>query len=56
MKDYREFLSEILVSEEALQKRVAELGAEITRDYQGKKLLLICILRGGVVFLTDLMR
>ena len=56
MKDYREFLSEILVSEEALQQRVTELGAEITRDYEGKKLLLICILRGGVVFLTDLMR
>ena len=56
MKDYRAFLGEILVPEEALQKRVAELGAEITRDYQGKKLLLICILRGGVVFLTDLMR
>lgn len=56
MKDYREFLSEILVSEESLQQRVAELGAEITRDYQGKELLLICILRGGVMFLTDLMR
>jgi len=56
MKDYREFLSEILVSEAALQRRVAELGAEITRDYQGKELLLICILRGGVMFLTDLMR
>ncbi len=56
MKDYREFLSEVLVSEESLQQRVAELGAEITRDYQGKELLLICILRGGVMFLTDLMR
>ncbi len=56
MKDYRGFLSEVLVSEESLQQRVAELGAEITRDYQGKELLLICILRGGVMFLTDLMR
>lgn len=56
MRDYREFLKEILISEETLQKRVAELGAEISADYQGKDLLLICILRGGVMFLTDLMR
>jgi len=39
-----------------LQKRIAELGAEISRDYQGKSLHLVCILRGGVLFLTDLMR
>lgn len=56
MRDYREFLGEVLISEEALQARIAELGAEISRDYEGKNLLLICILRGGVMFLTDLMR
>lgn len=56
MQDYREFLSEVLITEEALQKRIAELGAEISRDYQGQDLLLVCILRGGVMFLTDLMR
>jgi hypoxanthine phosphoribosyltransferase len=56
MRDYHEFLSEILIPEDVLQKRVAELGAEISRDYEGKNLLLICILRGGVMFLTDLMR
>jgi len=56
MQDYHEFLSEILITEEALQQRIADLGAEISRDYQGKSLLLICILRGGVMFLTDLMR
>ena len=56
MEDYREFLSEILIPEEALQKRIAELGAEISEDYWGEDLLLICILRGGVMFLTDLMR
>lgn len=56
MQDYHEYLDEILISEEALQKRIAELGAEISRDYQGKTLHLICILRGGVLFLTDLMR
>ncbi|MDX9863748.1 MAG: hypoxanthine phosphoribosyltransferase [Anaerolineaceae bacterium] len=56
MRDYHEYLKEVLVSEEALQARIAELGKEITRDYQGEELLLVCILRGGVMFLTDLMR
>jgi hypoxanthine phosphoribosyltransferase len=55
-RDYREFLGEVLFSEEEVRKRVAELGAEISRDYAGEDLLLICILRGGVIFLTDLMR
>jgi hypoxanthine phosphoribosyltransferase len=56
MKDYTEFLSEILIPRDVLQKRITEIGADISRDYQGKNLLLICILRGGVMFLTDLMR
>lgn len=56
MQDYHLFLSEILISEEQLQKRIAELGEQISQDYEGKDLLLICILRGGVMFLTDLMR
>lgn len=56
MQDYHEFLEQIIISEDALQKRIAELGAEISRDYQGCKLHLICILRGGVIFLADLMR
>jgi hypoxanthine phosphoribosyltransferase len=56
MQDYREFLDEILVDEAALQKRIAELAEQISRDYEGQDLHLVCILRGGVVFLTDLMR
>ena len=56
MRDYREFLAEILIPEERLQARVQELGADISRDYAGKDLMLVCILRGGVMFLTDLMR
>lgn len=56
MQDYHEFLDEILVSEEKLQARIAELGTQISHDYTGHDLHLICILRGGVVFLTDLMR
>jgi hypoxanthine phosphoribosyltransferase len=57
MRDYRDFLGEVLISEEQLQTRIAEMGAEISKDF-GKldNLLLICILRGGVLFLTDLMR
>lgn len=56
IQDYREFLEEVLISEGRLQARVRELGAEISRDYDGQDLLLICVLRGGVIFLSDLMR
>lgn len=57
MSDYLDFLSEVLIPEEALQKRIAELGAKISDDYKGKgPLILVCILRGGVLFLTDLIR
>jgi hypoxanthine phosphoribosyltransferase len=56
MQDYKEFLAEVLIDEKTLQKRVKELAQEINRDYAGKDLLLICILRGGIVFLVDLMR
>ena len=58
MQSYQDILAEILVDEKTLQNRVAELGAEISRDYADSdgSLLLICILRGGVPFLVDLMR
>lgn len=54
--DYKELLAEILIPQADLEKRIAELGAEISRDYAGKELLLICILKGGVMFLTDLVK
>ncbi len=56
MQDHDDFLQEILIDEAQLQTRIKELGAEISADYQGKKPMLACILRGGVMFLTDLMR
>ena len=56
MQDYHEFLDEILIDATTLQARIAELGAEISQDYQDQDLHLICILRGGVLFLSDLMR
>jgi hypoxanthine phosphoribosyltransferase len=49
-------IKEILVSEEQLKAKVAELGAQISRDYAGKNLLLVSILKGSVVFMADLMR
>jgi hypoxanthine phosphoribosyltransferase len=57
MRDYREFLSEVLISEEQLESRISELGRQISLDFaESNRLVLICILRGGVMFLTDLMR
>jgi hypoxanthine phosphoribosyltransferase len=49
-------IAEILVSEEAIRAKVAELGRRISEDYRGKNLLLIGLLRGAIVFLSDLMR
>jgi hypoxanthine phosphoribosyltransferase len=49
-------VGEILVDEDALRRRVAELGEEISADYSGRDLLLICVLKGAVFFLADLMR
>ncbi len=56
MIDYHDILLEVLVPADRLQARIAELGAQLSRDYDGQDLLLVCILRGGVMFLTDLMR
>jgi hypoxanthine phosphoribosyltransferase len=56
MEDYKNFLQEILIPKDELQKRIAELGEEISHDYEGKDLLLVCILRGGVFFTVDLMK
>jgi hypoxanthine phosphoribosyltransferase len=49
-------VTEILVDEETLRNRVAELGEEISRDYVGRDLLLIGVLKGAVFFMADLMR
>ncbi|MBU3818991.1 MAG: hypoxanthine phosphoribosyltransferase [Candidatus Faecalibacterium intestinavium] len=46
----------VLVTEEQLKAKVAELGARISRDYEGKNLVLVSILKGAVVFMADLMR
>ncbi len=51
-----DILGKILFSSSVIQERVFELGNEITNDYTDKDLLLVCVLRGGVIFLTDLIR
>jgi hypoxanthine phosphoribosyltransferase len=51
-----ESIGEILVQPDELQHRVRELGKEISRDYAGRDLLLIGVLKGAVFFLADLMR
>ena len=51
-----EYIERVLISREDLAKRVAELGAEITRDYEGKKILVLGILKGAVPFMSDLIR
>lgn len=56
MQNYQDVLAEILIDADSLQKRVAELGEQISADYRGQDLLLICILRGGVPFMVDLSR
>lgn len=54
---YEPFLQEVLIDEMTLQARVRELGAQISADYANiGELLLICILKGGVIFLSDLTR
>ena len=47
---------DILLTEQQIQDRIAELGAEITRDYAGKAPLLVCVLKGAFVFMADLAR
>ncbi len=49
-------IKRILIDEESLQSKIRELGAKITEDYKGKELLLICVLKGAVVFVSDLMK
>ena len=57
MRNYKEFLKETLIPQDTLQMRIAELGEQISKDYKDStNLLLICILRGAVIFMSDLSR
>ena len=47
---------EVLFTHEQIQRRVAELGSQISADYQGKQVFAVCLLKGSMVFTADLMR
>ncbi len=49
-------VGEILIDEDELQRRIADLGEEISADYRGRDLLLLGVLKGAVFFMSDLMR
>ena len=49
-------IQEVMFTSEVLQAKVKELGAAISRDYKGKELLMIGVLRGAVIFMADLAR
>lgn len=49
-------LKSVLFTDEQLSQKVKELGAQIAKDYVGKNLLLVSVLKGSVVFMADLMR
>jgi len=49
-------VKKVLISEEEIQQKVKELAARISKDYEGKRLLMICILKGAIMFYSDLAR
>ena len=49
-------MEKVLLSADEIQEKVKELGAQISKDYEGKNLMLISILKGSIVFMSDLMR
>ena len=56
MEAVKDAVGEILIEQEPLQARIAELGQEISREYEGRDLLLVGVLKGAVFFMADLMR
>ncbi len=49
-------IKQVLISEQEIDKTVTEIAEKINRDYEGKKLLLVCVLKGSVCFMSDLMK
>lgn len=56
MSNMNDCIERVLFSEEKIAKTVKTLGEQISKDYNGKKLLLVSVLKGSVVFMADLMR
>ena len=53
---YGSEIKRVLVTKEQIARRVKELGEQISRDYDGESITLVCTLRGGCVFFADLIR
>ena len=51
-----DIIKDILIKEDEIQKRIKELGKEITNDYKGKDLVVIGILKGAVIFMAELVK
>ena len=47
---------DVMIGKEEIQKRVSELGKEISRDYKDDSIVAICVLKGAVIFISDLIR
>jgi hypoxanthine phosphoribosyltransferase len=54
--EYRAAIAEVLLSEEQIRGKVAEMAAAVSREYAGRRLLLVGVLNGAAVFLADLLR
>lgn len=50
------YAKNVMISEEQIKEKIKEIGAQISTDYQGKDLLVICVLKGAMVFMADLIR
>ncbi len=53
---YYDNIEKVLVSKESIEKRTEELAKQITEDFRGKRLLMVCVLTGAMVFFADLIR
>lgn len=56
MSGWPDGVQEVVLNQKQIQRRVSELGSQITQDYEGQTPLFICILRGAVIFNADLIR
>ena len=56
MKNMEQDILKVLIAEKSIREKVQSLGAQISRDYEGKKLLVLGVLKGSFVFMADLIR
>jgi hypoxanthine phosphoribosyltransferase len=56
MMDQNQDVAQVLITEDQISARIKELGEQISKDYEGKELVLVCILKGAAIFLADLVR